>query len=251
MNEQVVSERPGDEQRAASARIGAAGRLLREGKDDVPDGFARLLFGHVVPEDLVAYDARELAALARQTFAHLAVRKAGTPKLRFDPAGDEGDRLKTVSVIEVVNDDMPFLVDSVMLELTERGLAPRLVAHPILAVERDKAGRLKAPPAEAMGRKAGEARESLIHVHVARIDDAARRAEIVQGLEQVLEQVRLAVTDWRPMLARVGEIIKDLKNSPPPLPVDDIAEAIHFLEWLAADNFTILGVREYAFAGRG
>ena len=64
MNERAAVERPGDEQRAASARIGAAGRLLREGKSDVPDGFAKLLFGHAAPEDVVGYEARELAALA-------------------------------------------------------------------------------------------------------------------------------------------------------------------------------------------
>ena len=59
----------------------------------------------------------------------------------------------------------------------------------------------------------------------------------------------LAVQDWRPMLGRVDEVIADLKTNPPPLPVDEIAEAIQFLEWLAADNFTFLGVRDYALDG--
>ena len=51
------------------------------------------------------------------------------------------------------------------------------------------------------------------------------------------------------MLARVGEVIAELKNNPPPLPVDEIAEAIQFLEWLVANNFTFLGVRDYALTG--
>ena len=59
--------------------------------------------------------------------------------------------------------------------------------------------------------------------------------------------MRLAVVDWRPMLDRVNGIVADLKTNPPPLPVDEIAEAIQFLQWLLADNFTFLGVRNYTF----
>ena len=51
------------------------------------------------------------------------------------------------------------------------------------------------------------------------------------------------------MLARVGEVVADLQTTPPPLPADEIAEAIQFLQWLAADNFTLLGARDYAYAG--
>ena len=69
-------------------------------------------------------------------------RKPGAPKVRFELAdGATGDRLASISVIEIVNDDMPFLVDSVMAELTERGIEIRLVAHPVLTVERDAEGR--------------------------------------------------------------------------------------------------------------
>jgi glutamate dehydrogenase len=250
MNERAAVESPGDDQRAASARIGAAGRLLREGKSEVPDGFAKLLFGHAAPEDVVGYEARELAALAREAWTFVASRKPGTSKIRFDqPDAAAGDHLKAISVIELVNDDMPFLVDSVMGELTERGLPPRLVLHPILAVERDKAGKLKEAPTEA-GKANGGPRESFIHMHVARVDDEARRADTVRALENVLDQVRAAVADWKPMLDRVGELIQELKANPPPVPVDDIAEAIQFLEWLAAENFTLFGVRDYAFSGK-
>src|SRR5262249_28948936 len=142
-----------------------------------------------------------------------------------------------------------FLVDSVMGELTEGGLNVRLIAHPILAVERDKSGKLTAPPVQAQ-RNNGETRERLIHIHLARIEDDGRRAEIVRALENVLTQVRLSVTDWKPMLRRIGEVIEELKANPPPVPVDDIAEAIQFLQWLEADNFTLFGVRDYAFTGK-
>ncbi|HEY5965783.1 MAG TPA: NAD-glutamate dehydrogenase [Xanthobacteraceae bacterium] len=250
MTQHVAVDRSTPEDRSARARIGAAGKLLRDHKSDVPDGFAALMFARTAPEDLVRCDAAELAALASGAWSFFATRKAGAPKIRFEsPDASLGDRLKTISVIEIVNDDMPFLVDSVMAELAERGLDVRLVAHPIVAVERDKGGKLKSAP-QKTNSGGGEPRESFIHIHVERIADNARCAEIVQSLEQVLAQVRIAVQDWRPMLSRVEAVIKDLKSNPPPVPVDDIAEAVQFLEWLAADNFTLLGVREHAFTGK-
>jgi glutamate dehydrogenase len=218
---------------------------------DVPATFAALLFARTAPEDLLVYEARELAELAREAWAFLAVRAPGAPKIRFvSPPASAGDRLKTISVIEVINDDMPFLVDSLMGELTERGLGVRLVAHPIFAVTRGKDGKLTGAPAEARGDggKTAARNESFIHVHIERIDDAQKRDEIAHALEWVLVDVRLCVQDWRPMVARVNEVIAELKANPPPVPVGDIAEAIQFLEWLNANNFTLLGVQDYTVA---
>jgi glutamate dehydrogenase len=235
------------DERAAMALTDAASRLVgREGL--VPPGFVEVLFARVAAEDLVGYSAAELAELARSAAAFLQIRRRGAPKIRFEtPGSAAGKRLNAISVIEIVNDDMPFLVDSVMGELNERGIEIHLVAHPILSVERDAQGRLMRLDAEA--RTGNLFRESFIHIHVERIDDAVRRNEIVQALERVLAEVRMCVEDWRPMLARVSEVIADLKNHPPPLPVTDIAEGIQFLQWLVANNFTFLGVREYAFKG--
>src|SRR5262245_57203877 len=118
-----------EEESAARAQIDAAGRLLHGDGADVPGDFVALLFGRVAPEDLIGYAPAELAALARETWAFLVARKRGSPKIRFDePPGLDG-RMKSVSVIEIINDDMPFLVDSVMGEVAERGLDIRLVAH--------------------------------------------------------------------------------------------------------------------------
>src|SRR6185437_1850472 len=72
----------------------------------------------------------------------------------------------------------------------------------------------------------------------------------VHALSTVLDEVRLAVQDWRPILNRVNGIVSELKANPPPLPVDEIAETIQFLQWLLADNFTFLGVRDYSVDGQ-
>jgi glutamate dehydrogenase len=247
MTRTIAADQPGSaEERLARTRVNAAAKLLHGDRGGAPESFAALLFGRVAPEDLARYEAAEIAALVRDAYAFLASRKAGAAKVRFESPDAAGDHLKSISVIEIVNDDMPFLVDSVMGELNERGLAVRLVAHPILSVARDgKTGKLTTPPAEGRG-KGEDLRESFIHVHVDRVEDAQRRAEVVQALQQTLAEVRLCVQDWKAMVGRVRDVVADLKANPPPLPVADVAEAIQFLEWLLADNFTLLGVRDYA-----
>ncbi len=237
------------DERAALALTDAASRLLGNGHN-VPPGFVGLLFARAAPEDLIGYTPDELAGLAGEAAEFLGTRRRGEPKIRFDsPARATGKHITAISVIEIVNDDMPFLVDSVMGELNERGIDIRLVAHPTFGIARDAQGRLTRLAADL---RAGEGvfRESFIHIHVERIEDAIRRTEIVQALERVLAEVRVCVQDWRAMLMRVGEVIADLKASPPPLPVTDIAEAIQFLQWLVGNNFTFLGVREYVFSGK-
>jgi glutamate dehydrogenase len=238
-----------DEQRGEQALIAAAARLLRNGSPDIPEDFVACLFSHAVPEDLMHYDPRQLAGLAADAWALLAVRAVGTPSVRFETLAptDGLGREHDYCVLEIVNDDMPFLLDSVLGELAERGLTVRFVVHPVLSVARDAAGRLIAFKGAQL--ESGALCESLIHIHVDRVDQESRRAAIVAGLEQVLTDVRAAVTDWHAMRARVLDMIAELKASPAPLPAAESGEAAQLLEWLLADNFTFLGVRHYLFSG--
>ena len=190
----VAAELPGtDEERAEAALIAAAGKILRAGHREVPEDFVAGIFARAAPEDLLRYDPRELAELAADAWSLLAVRKPGVPNIRLDTVAPRGERerRRNESVLEIVNDDMPFLVDSVLAELAERGLDVRLVVHPFWPSTRDAAGRLTA--LKRPKPRPGCARESFIHIHVERIDDEARRAEIVAAIERVLADVRLCV----------------------------------------------------------
>ena len=148
---------PGERRRtAAAAPYHRAGRRARwpAAAATFRRAFVAQLFGRAVPEDLVRYGAGELAALARARLDFLpsasrARRKSAARPCRSPARGDR----KAISVLEIVNDDMPFLVDSVLGELADRGLDVRLVVHPVFGVERDAAGRLdrlrrgRTPPA--------------------------------------------------------------------------------------------------------
>ena len=91
----TASRRGSTDERSAHARIDAAAKLLRGVHGGAPESFVALLFGHTAPEDLIVYEATELAALVRDAYALLATRKPGAAKVRFEvPPASAGDHLK-------------------------------------------------------------------------------------------------------------------------------------------------------------
>ena len=230
--------------KARATLIREAAGSMQPGK--TPRAFAELLFDHTNIEDIASYDATSLAFLAEQAWEHVQQRTAGSADIRvINPMMPDG---REISVLEVLNDNMPFLFDSTMAELVEQGIEVTLVAHPIIAVERDEHGKLLRFYGEALPEGARGERESLIHFHIARLDADADRQKLIEGLTKTLNDVRACVADWRAMRARVEQAIKTFSSNPPPLPIDEVAEANQFLQWLCADNFTFLGLREYRFS---
>jgi glutamate dehydrogenase len=215
----------------------------------IPADVPMRMFGRAAPEDLLRYSAAELAQLSANAWMFMAERVGPAPKIRVvTPPFEAGGELKKITVIELINDDKPFLLDSVMGELTDRGIAIRLVAHPVFTVERGDEGRLVGLPDAARGTAR---RESLIHIHVERIDDEDKRAALLSALGDVMVEVACAVADFRDMQARTAKVIAELKANPPPFSVDEIAEAIQFLEWLLLDNYVFLGFRSDTYDHAG
>ncbi|HET9714824.1 MAG TPA: NAD-glutamate dehydrogenase [Pseudolabrys sp.] len=239
-----IDRRDGEE-RLARTLLEEASAMLHRARSDIPAGFPVLLYGRAVPEDIMRYAAADLARLAERSYDFIADRAPGNLKIRCEQIELSGAGAReTVSVIDIVNDDMPFLVDSVMGEITDQKFDVRLVAHPMFSVRRVGSRLMRVGASDGDG-----TRESFIQIHLAPIDDQTAR-ELERALETVLGEVRIAVKDWRAMLGRITSIIGELKGNPPPLPVAEIAEAIQFLQWLMADNFTFLGVRDYVVDGQ-
>jgi len=172
-------------------------------------------FDHTNIEDLANYDAASLAFLAEQAWEHVQRRTAGSADIRvINPMMPDG---REISVLEVLNDNMPFLFDSTMAELAEQGIEVTLVAHPIIAAERDEQGKLLRSTGETLTDGAKGERESLIHFHITRLDADADRQKLIEGLAKTLNDVRACITDWRAMRARVEQAIKTFNANPPPL----------------------------------
>ncbi len=207
--------------------------------------FARLLLQDVDEAEVQTSAPDELAGMTAVAFAFYKERTSTGASIRIGDAGDHAGR-RRISVIEIINDDMPYLLDTVLAELQEAGVAVHLVAHPIMAVARDVSGRLTSL-GEGAQNDARFERESFIHLHTSRVDGADARQSLLQRLQAVLAKARAVAADNAEMLARLEACIAAYESAPPPLPVDTMGEAIHFLKWIAAGSFTLLGARSYDF----
>ena len=201
-------------------------------------------FRQLDADDLAERTLPDLCGALLSHWQFGATRRPGQPKVRvLSPSLAEHGWSSRHSVIEIVNDDMPFLVDSTTAEINRQGLTLHLIVHPIYDVERDAQGRLTAirPPAGAKVAR----RESWISIEVDRLGDAQQAAELTAGIERVLADVRAAVEDWKPMVARLEEAIAEFAAAPAALPASVVTESRAFLEWLAANHFTLLGYRQH------
>ncbi len=200
-------------------------------------------FAQVDPEDLAERRPADLygAALSHWNFARK--REPGKPRLRvFNPTLEEHGWQSTHTIIEIVNDDMPFLVDSVTMEVNRHGLTLHLIIHPLLLVDRDAEGTLRGLGTEGTP---SARRESFIHVEVDRITDPKRQEALAAEVTRVLGDVRVAVADWKAMQDKVHEVVAELEKRPPPIPREQFEEGLAFLRWLAANHLTLLGYRRH------
>ncbi len=232
----------------------AAAKLVREapGKHDAEtaERFLRAFYAHVPPDDIQDESPQNLAGAALSIFDFAQTRSLGEAKVRlFNPRPETHGWSCPHTVVEIVNDDMPFLVDSATAAMNRQTIEVRLVIHPVLPIERDEAGgfvRLGRPQETEI---AG-ANESVMVLQIEE-QPSPLHAELAEALERVLRDVRRAVEDWRPIRQRCRDLIRELDRNPPRLPKDEVEEAISFLEWLDDDHFTFLGYREYRFQGSG
>ncbi|WP_375459099.1 NAD-glutamate dehydrogenase [uncultured Enterovirga sp.] len=204
------------------------------------------LFARVPAEDLKPYPDEVLDAVAGTAGELLArPRQDGAPAMALaDVAVEQAGRSRELTLLDVVNDDMPFLLDSTLAELDSRGLEPVLVAHPILAVERGEDGGLLRLHGEATtGAPSGGRRESLIHIHLDRIDDPEARAGLVEALGRTYADVAAVARDAEAMRVQLAGLAEDYRNNPPPLPEDEREETCAFLDWLNERHFTLVGMR--------
>ncbi|MEU0095300.1 NAD-glutamate dehydrogenase [Kribbella sp. NPDC006257] len=229
------------------------------GKDQSVDagklrGFLERYYRYVAAEDVAERQPTDCLGAARHHYKSASVRPQGTAKVHvFTPTVEEhGWSADGRTVVEIVVDDMPFLVDSASMVITEHGLELQLLVHPQFVVRRDITGTLQ----EVLGDDASPdehdlVRESWMHLEVERIADPAEHRELEKALQLVLNDVREAVEDWPKMHEKAVSIAADLDASKLPVSAAEVEDARELLAWLADEHFTFLGYREYAFSMRG
>ena len=218
---------------------------LPEDRAPQAEEFVRQYYGWVAPEDLDGRSSIDVYGMAVAQWGFAGQRRPGESKVRvYNPVFEEHGWQSTHTVVEIVNDDMPFLVDSARTEINRQGYNVHLMLHPVIRVLRDRDGNLLEVFPPEPDTEDGVS-ESVIHVEVDRQTESSVLERLREGVEKMLADVRAAVEDWPEMRGKIGEIVEGIEEDPPPLEDDDLSETRAFLEWIQANNFTFLGHREY------
>ena len=241
-------------EQSRSQVIHSAAELALKVGGETLEPFLGFYYRHMATEDLLARRPEDLlgAALSHRDFAQS--RPVGTANVRvFTPTVEEDGWSCGHTVVEIVTDDMQFLLDSAISELSRHDRAIHLIVHPQLVVRRDAVGTLQEIlDVDALSAKAlqnaefGEAIEAWMHVEIDRQAGEAEQQALTKGLQRVLSDVRESVEDWPKMARDCQQIAIDLETSPPKsIDPQEVEQTRRLLTWLADDHFTFLGYREY------
>src|SRR3954471_19789356 len=212
--------------------------------------FVGQYYRHVARGDLAARPVHDLYGAAMSHLTLAAARPPGGPVVRvYSPDFEEHGFGSPHTVVDIVTDDMPFVVDSVTTEVIRHGLGLHLTVHPVVSVRRD-AGRL-VDILDRLGPASGTMAESFVHLEVDRQTDAAVLDQLGSDVLRVLGDVRAAVEDWSAMREQALAVADTVDAEASTFDEEDRKEAAALLRWLADDHFTFLGYREYELVTRG
>jgi glutamate dehydrogenase len=201
-----------------------------------------VLCDHMSEEDEEHFDAELLAEVSKTHWELADERTSGSPKLKiYSTAGISDGPRKTI--IDIVSDDLAFLVDSVVAEVNKNSFLIDFLLHPILNIEYDDKGNIK-DVSEDSSKKT--IRQSHIHIQIKDSPSKAALEKLEKGLYVALEDVYVANQDWQAMLGKLAEARDDLANAKTRRPLNEVQQYCDFLDYLQ-DNFTLLGYREYEF----
>ena len=196
--------------------------------DAAAEAFLRGLFEDASVDELGDLSVADLAALAHDFWIWRSERAPEQQQSRIRRGVGAGGRELDRDILEIAGPDMPFLVDSVMGELADQGVAALAMFHPL------------APASQ------GKGRDSLIQIHLPRLS-AQRAKTLHEGVQATLEDVRTAVGDFAAMRKRMLDAAAELETAKTNAPEEEVKEAVALLRWLAADKFTFLGARDYKY----
>ena len=229
-------------ERIAQAAPGAG--KAAKAQSNLPQRFVRSYFRGVGEEDLAERTPAVLAKFAMEHLAFGSVRKpAGQSLIRvFNPDPKRDGFESPHTVVMLVTDDAPFLVDSVGIVFRRAEIAVHMIVHPVLDVHRDGRGRIAELGANGSDKTHAE---SWQYYEIDRQNDPAKLEKLNRDIEATLGDVHVAVEDWPRMRDKVRSVAAALESNPPPLPADEISEGRRLLEWMEDRHFVFLGYRQY------
>ena len=258
MSSTGVSSPPGTEATEPEFATPRASASPEQARDELIDTAAslapeigdlvRLYYRHIPPEEIAGDAPADLVGAVRSHLQLAKHRMPGRPAVRLlNPTVAEDGWAREATVVQLVTDDMPYLVDSIAAEFARDGVQVHRIVHPIVVVSRDLTGELRQvhPDADPAEPPPNSAAESWMYVEIDAVTDPNRARELDNRLSSVLGDVREVVEDAEKMAQTACKLAEDLEKNPPALSAEEVEAGSRLLRWLADGHFTFLGYRRY------
>ncbi len=209
------------------------------------NSFTQILYGDIGEDDIAMRSDSDLYGAALSLWGTLNERKPYEQVIKvYNPVLSRHGWQPTKTIIEIVHEDMPFLVDSVNMALKRLSINSHLSLHYPISVSRDDKANITS--VASLKNKSDQTEDVTIFlIEIDRLEDKEVLAEVQNELTSVLQEVTLSVHDWKPMRAKLKDIISKLPKAPYPGDKQELKETQTFLQWIYEGNFTLLGYRSY------
>lgn len=213
--------------------------------------FAKVFYDTIAAEDLRTRTIEDLYGAVFSLWGFIRQNKNFQSKVHvYNPSHDQHGWQSTHTVIEVSHSDMPFLLDSICMEVNRMGLLVHISIHSgCFYFVRDKQGNITG----VLSKKEGEDRkltpEAVLYLEVDRLSDKKICKKLQDNITRILRDVTVAVEDWKPICSVVEKNLMELEACATQLEQAEYEESKDFLQWLLNNHFTFLGSREYTFVG--
>lgn len=216
--------------------------------------FARQLYSTVALEDLQEWEIDDLYGAVINFWSLINERDPSETKIRiYNPDYERHGWQTTHTVIEVICNDKPFIVDSLRMVINRMGLSSYLIIHMGgILVKRDKNNKIcDVLKRNASNEEKGVLQEAPIFMQIDRQTDPLVLQDLQDKLEKALKDNRVVFEDWNNMRTEVREAIAELDHVPKTIDAEEVEETKAFLHWIEDHHFTFLGMRDYELVKKG
>ncbi|MEL0656939.1 NAD-glutamate dehydrogenase [Pseudoalteromonas issachenkonii] len=207
--------------------------------------FAKALYSNMSKEDLANRNDSDLYGAALSLWNSLEKNTTDDAVIRvFNPEVAKDGWQSSHTIVEIITKDMPFLVDSVRMAMTRENIASHLLLHCPLKIKRDENAKISGL-SNLKTEQESSSTKTVFFIEIDRQTDSSVIESFKKELESVLVDVSVAVDDWQPIRKKLIAVTKELPKRHHNKSKDEVSETTEFLDWLAKDNFTLMGYREY------
>ncbi|WP_024599591.1 NAD-glutamate dehydrogenase [Pseudoalteromonas sp. TAE56] len=207
--------------------------------------FAKALYSNMSKEDLANRNDSDLYGAALSLWNSLEKNTTDDAVIRvFNPEVAKDGWQSSHTIVEIITKDMPFLVDSVRMAMTRENIASHLLLHCPLKIKRDENAKISGL-SNLKAEQESSSTKTVFFIEIDRQTDSSVIESFKKELESVLVDVSVAVDDWQPIRKKLMAVTKELPKRHHNKTEEEVSETTEFLDWLAKDNFTLMGYREY------